>query len=291
MGLFSKFFGKRSEPASNEQLPVVHIPDSDERMNWAIEKARSSMHYFQECLLSPTPAQQYFSVKVLIDDGNNREHIWLTTPSFDDEGNLYGEVGNKPVYVNAVSINQRIGIDPRFITDWMIIENGRLIGGYTIRAIREGLPGHELSEFDRQVGLYIDEGIDYFSHDFSTPEGAILCLEDAYDEQDIEKAVSCKNFYEEARLLLEKMNDRFSSPEIIETTADVLRLSFIKNLEEEGFPVFHNLLRAFPERKKVTGNLYLITEVCIFPDGGKSRQQLYTFRDEDGWKVLNVAEE
>lgn len=291
MGLFSKLFGKRSELASNEQLPVVHIPDTDERMNWAIEKARATMHYFQDCLLSPTPAQQYFSVKVLIDDGSNREHIWLTTPSFDDEGNLYGEVGNKPVYVSAVSINQRIGIDPRFITDWMIIENGRLIGGYTIRAIREGLPDHELADFDRQVGLYIDEGVDYFIHDFSTPEGAILCLEDAYDEQDIGKAVSCKNFYEEARLLLMKMNDRFSSPEIIETTADVLRLSFIKNLEEQGFPIFHHLLRAFPERKKVTENLYIITEVCIFPDGGKSRQQLYTFRDEEGWKVLNVAEE
>jgi uncharacterized protein YegJ (DUF2314 family) len=290
MGLFSKLFGKRSELASNEQLPVVHVPDSDERMNWAIEKARATVHHFQESLSAPTPSQQYFSVKVLIDDGTNREHIWLTTPSFDDEGNLYGEVGNRPVYVNSVNINQRIGIDPQFITDWMIIENGRLIGGYTIRAIREGLPDREVADFDRQVGLFIDEGIDYFAHDFTTPEGAILCLEDAYDEQDIEKALSCKNFNEEARLLLKKMNDRFNSAEIVEATAEILRLSFIKNLEEKGFPVFQNLLRAFPTRTKITENLYLITEYCIFPDGGKSRQQLYTFRDEDGWKVLNVAE-
>jgi len=290
MGLFSRLFGKRSELASSDQLPVVNVPDSDERMNWAIEKARATMHHFQDCLSAPTPEQQYFSVKVLIDDGINREHIWLTTPSFDDEGNLYGEVGNKPVYVSSVNINQRIGIDPQFITDWMIIENGRLIGGYTIRAIREGLPEHEVADFDRQVGLYIDEGIDHFAHDFSTPEGAILCLEDAYDEHDIEKAISCKNFYEEAKLLLKKMNDRFNSPEIVEATAEVLRLSFIKNLEENGFPVFHNLQRAFPERTKVTEDLYIITEYCIFPDGGKSRQQLYTFRDEDGWKVLNVAE-
>lgn len=290
MGLFSRLFGKRTEVASNDQLPVVHVPDSDERMNQAIEKARATINYFQDSLSEPTSLQQYFSVKVLIDDGENKEHLWLTTPSFDDEGNLYGEVGNKPVYVTNVAVNQRIGIDPQFITDWMIIENGRLIGGYTIRAIREGLPAHELPDFDRQVGLYIDEGVDYFDHDLSTPEGAILCLEDAYDEQDIEKAIACKNFHEEARLLLMKMNDRFNSEDIIESTAEVLRLSFIKNLDDNGFPVFRHLLRAFPQRKRITDDLYIITEVCIFPDGGKSMQQLYTFRDEDGWKVLNVAE-
>jgi uncharacterized protein YegJ (DUF2314 family) len=289
MGFLSKFFGKRRKADSDEQLPIAHIPDDDERMNWAIEKANATLHYFRNSLQEPFPQQQYFSVKVLIDDGVNREHLWLTSPSFDDEGNLYGVVGNKPVYVNSVTINQKIGIDPRFISDWMIIEDGRLIGGYTIRAIRDGKPAHEWPEFDRQVGLYIDEGIDYFVHDFSTPEGAILCLEDAYDEQDIEKAIACKNFEEEARMLLLKMNDRFSGNEILQTTADILRVSFIRSLEEDGFPVFKDLRRAYPYRKKITDNLYLITEVCIFPDGGKSQQQIYTFKGEDGWRVLNVV--
>jgi len=290
MGLFSKFFGKRNKVDLEEQLPLVHISDDDERMNWAIEKANATLHYFQNSLLEPYPQQQYFSVKVLIDDGKNQEHLWLTSPSFDDEGNLYGVVGNKPIYVNSVAINQKIGIDPRFISDWMIIEDGRLIGGYTIRAIRDGKQPHEWADFDRQIGLYIDEGIDYFVHDFSTPEGAILCLEDAYDELDIEKALACKNFEEEARLLLMKMNDRFSGNEILQTTADILRASFIKSLEKDGFPVFKDLQRAYPYRKKITDKLYLITEICIFPDGGKTKQQIYTFKGEDGWRVLNIAE-
>jgi uncharacterized protein YegJ (DUF2314 family) len=288
MGFLSKIFGKRSSTDPEEQLPVIHIADDDERMNWAIEKANATLHYFQHSLLTPQSHQEYFSVKVLISDGDNREHLWLTSPSFDEEGNLYGIVGNKPVYVHSVSVNQKIGIDPRFITDWMIIEEGRLMGGYTIRAIREGQSPDEWPAFDRQIGLYIDEGVDYFAHDFSTPEGAILCLEDAYDEQDIEKAMACKNFEEEARLLLLKMNDRWSGNEILQTTADILRMAFEKSLIEDGFPVFKDIRRAFPYRKKITDQLYLITEVCIFPDGGKSTQQLYTFKGEDGWKVLNT---
>lgn len=289
MGLLSRLFGKRKEPvADDETLPVVNVAGDDERMNWAIEKARATLHYFQNSLITPQYYQQYFSVKVLIEDGQYNEHLWLTTPSFDDEGNLYGVVGNKPVSVKSVTINQKIGIEPQFISDWMIIEDGRLIGGYTIRAIRDGLAESERIDFDKKAGLYIDEGIDYFAHDFTTPEGAILCLEDAYDDQDIERAVSCKNFIEEARMLLQKMNDHLRNDDILQATAEVLRLSFVKSLKEDGFPLFTGIERVYPQREKITDNLYLITELCIFPDGGRSTQKIYTFRDEDEWKVLGI---
>jgi uncharacterized protein YegJ (DUF2314 family) len=289
MGLLSRLFGKRKEPVTDDDtLPVVNVAGDDERMNWAIEKARATLHYFQNSLISPQSYQQYFSVKVLIEDGEYNEHLWLTSPSFDDEGNLYGVVGNKPVSVSSVSVNQRIGIESQFISDWMIIEGGCLIGGYTIRAIRDGLPELERLNFDRKAGLYIDEGIDFFVHDFATPEGAILCLEDAYDEQDIERAVSCKNFVEEARMLLRKMNDSLNNEDILHATADVLRLAFIKSLKDEGFPLFTGINRAYPQREKITDDLYLITEVCVFPDGGRSTQKIYTFRDDEGWKVLGT---
>src|SRR3954471_1254520 len=102
MGLLSKFFGKRKEPPADDgELPVVNVAGDDIRMNWAIEKARATLHYFQNSLIAPESNQQYFSVKVLIEDGSNNEHLWLTSPSFDDEGNLFGIVGNKPVYVTS----------------------------------------------------------------------------------------------------------------------------------------------------------------------------------------------
>ena len=40
--------------------------------------------------------------------------------------------------------------------------------------------------------------------DFSSPEGAILCLEDAYRKRDIEAAVAAKDFATEARRMLQK---------------------------------------------------------------------------------------
>lgn len=293
MGLFSRLFGKRhsghAEKAENGGgFPgIVTIADDDERMNNAMEKARLTLEYFRESLLFPRPEQSYFSVKVRIEDHGKQEYIWLTSPNFDEEGNLFGIVGNKPQFVNTVKDGQEIGIEAGRIADWMILEEGRLIGGYTIRAIRDGLPENEVAAFDKSTGLHIDEGVDYFPHDFSTPEGAILCLEDAYDEQNIEKAIVCKDFREEARMLLKRMNELYQDGEIVERTAEILELSFRKSLHDNGFPVFKNLLRAFPVRQKISRNLYLITEVCIFPDGSKSKQQLYTYNGPDGWRVLH----
>src|SRR5262245_20677733 len=40
------------------------------------------------------------------------------------------------------------------------------------------------------------------SLDLSTPEGAILCLEDAYRRRDLEAAVACRDFVTQARQML-----------------------------------------------------------------------------------------
>lgn len=275
---------------NGNNAPVVNVLPDDERMSWAIEKARLTLHHFKYCLAAPHPYQQYFSAKVKIDDGRYAEHLWVSDPSFDEEGNLFGVISNKPVKINRVAENQRIGIDAEHITDWMIIENGRLIGGYTLRAIREGMTDREKDKFDRHIGFYIDEGADHFPHDLSTPEGAILCLEDAYNEHDIEKAVSCKDFYAEAQMLLERMGDRFTDDAVITATAEALQLNFISSLQQEGFPVFRNIARAFPMREKINDELYLITEVCFYPDHTKSIQRLYTSKRADEWRVIHVED-
>jgi len=101
-----------------------------------------------------------------------------------------------PRDVKTISINQKIGIEVSNISDWMIFENGVLIGGYTIRAIRDGLPSNQVADFDRSLGgILIDEGEDHFDLNRSTPEGAILSIENAY---------SMKNFNEVLKYRISK---------------------------------------------------------------------------------------
>ncbi|MET0573099.1 MAG: DUF2314 domain-containing protein [Pedobacter agri] len=289
MGLLSKIFGKKNVEERQGEPDMMYVSNEDERMNWAIEKANLTLWYFEESLENPQSHQVYFSIKVKIIDGDNGEHIWLTDPHFDNEGHLYGTIGNEPVDVKTVKLNQKIGIDRSMISDWMILENGRLIGGYTIRAIRDGIPDRDKSAFDQNIGLYIDEGVDHFKPNFDTPEGAILALEQAYNDKNLDAAIACKDFKEEAKMMLTSTSMP-QDAEIVQQMAEVLELSFVNNLEEHGFPNFTGLQSAFI-RERVDNHHYIITEICWFPDGGKSIQKLNVFKSVSGWKVLGPINE
>ncbi len=295
MGFFSKLFGKKENDKNlqhrSEDANVVNIGNDDERMNWGMKKAKLTLHHFEECLKQTKPSQQYFSIKVKIIDGKKVEHIWLNEPSFDSEGNLFGVVGNEPLDVRSVSFQQKIGIDRSLVSDWMILENGRLIGGYTIRAMRDGLEGNALKQFDLSLGgMHIDEGEDYFLPNFETPEGAIVSLENAYTERNLDKAMACKDFKEEARMMLSKFGKEIQREEIIEKTAEALQLSFMSHMQETGLPSFKGYKRAFIAREKISEKHYIITEVTTSPEGSKGIDKLNTYLTDSGWKVLGVAE-
>ena len=72
------------------------------------------------------------------------------------------------------------------------------------------------------------DGPDVVTHDFSTPEGALLKLEDAYRARDIEGAVACKDFRREADMMLSRMGSPLvKDEEMVSEIAKVLELSLI----------------------------------------------------------------
>ncbi len=90
--------------------------------------------------------------------------------------------------------------------------------------------------------------------------------------------------------MLAKMGKAEFGTDIIDKTAEVLRLSFVKSLQENGMPKFDNIKQAFPKREKISDNHIVVTEVCYYPDGGKSTQKLNTYKTDDGWRVLNPVD-
>ncbi len=291
MGIFKKLFGKKSKKEKlileREDQPDVHyIADENDRMNWAMEKARLTLHYFKSSIATPREDQFYFSVKAKIEENGIIEHIWLGEPSYDNDGNFYGIVGNEPADISNIALGQKIGVTENEVSDWMIIENARLIGGYTIRAIRDGLTEEEIPEFDQSLGMIIDEGEDHFLVDFNTPEGAILSIEEAYNENDLSKAIACKNFRKEAEFMLSDMTSFQMDDEILDKTAEVIELSFVQHMQENGMPDFNNVKRAFRREFKSEDHC-LVTEYCTFSDGRRTLDKVNTYRENGEWKVLN----
>jgi len=127
--------------------------------------------------------------------------------------------------------------------------------------------------------------------DFTTPENAIRALETAYINKDVEAAVAAKDFTEEARLLLQSMDPAFAEdPEMLRKTAELLELSFRRQMKEIGFPDFSDVECSLGKPKTVTPTLVKITERCVFADGGAETEDLHVFNSDKGWRVVVVPE-
>lgn len=115
-------------------------------MEAAIRKAKDTIRQFFEAFFEPNERQKSFLVKVVFDEGDQREHIWLADLDFSGE-KPSGVIANEP-NLPSLKFMQRVEFEPSYISDWMYIEDGYLVGGYTIRVIRERMTPEERREHD-----------------------------------------------------------------------------------------------------------------------------------------------
>ena len=64
-----------------------------------------------------------------------------------------GIIANEPVYTDKVQLGDTIKVNRASISDWMYYDEGKVVGGFTIRAIRDALSPEEQAAFDAENGL------------------------------------------------------------------------------------------------------------------------------------------
>ncbi len=67
-----------AKPSEN----IVSFSPEDVAMETAIRQAKTSFRQFMEAFWQPTERQKSFLVKVVFDEGNKREHMWLADLDF-----------------------------------------------------------------------------------------------------------------------------------------------------------------------------------------------------------------
>jgi uncharacterized protein YegJ (DUF2314 family) len=134
---------------------VISVKDDDAKMNQAIAKARATVQQFVPALQKPKRGQSSFSVKMMFTEGRQHEHMWLDEVTYDGT-QFHGVVANDPNLVKNVKIGQKASVEPAKISDWMYTDKGKLVGGYTVRVLRDGLSPDERAQFDMSVPFKID---------------------------------------------------------------------------------------------------------------------------------------
>jgi len=124
--------------------------------------------------------------------------------------------------------------------------------------------------------------------DFSTPEGAILCFENASLANDIDAAVACRDFATEAKLWLKERGDfdeelqRDALPEMTKTMERTFRESQAKH-PRVGWDSAQSY---FVKREQYGPGLAAIGEITVGPDGSFFRQRILVAETLTGWRVV-----
>lgn len=240
---------------------------------YGLYKAKNSLWYFNESI--SRGFNGYNAVKFKNEQGT---YVWLENVSIVNEfytGNLSENNSSHNVLIKD-------------IIDWMVIDNGRLLGGYTIRHYRNSLDEEARLNFDIDFGVKIDDGDDFFKPDFSTPEGVIILLEKFYTEEDLEGILTCKDFSMEAQNIL-KEKGLAVTIELEKEMSELLKISFVEDLKTNGFPYFTDIERSFSIIEEQV-NQKLIQEKVIYEDGSVTYNTLWVGYSNEEWKVLNLVE-
>ncbi len=131
---------------------MVRVAREDPQMNRAILKSRKTVDVFIAALKSPKLGQENFSVKKPFKEGEITEHMWLSDLSFDGR-KFKGRVANDPIDVKNVKLGDVATVGKTEISDWNFSDNGKLIGGESIRLLYSRLSAPEKKEFLQQTGI------------------------------------------------------------------------------------------------------------------------------------------
>jgi uncharacterized protein YegJ (DUF2314 family) len=82
--------------------------------------------------------------------------MWVSDLSFSSN-QFEGVLGNEPVYVGELHLGDHVTVDPQDISDWLIIDNNELLGGFTYHVLRNKMTENERKQFDEEVGFTIPD--------------------------------------------------------------------------------------------------------------------------------------
>ena len=154
IGLLLSFALLHTSCDSSVPKGMYEVSTDDPEMHIAVKKAHATLPHFLAVVQNHDSTAYNFAVKLPFDVGERKEYIWLGEPTFEND-KWYGTVANTPEYTSIVKIGQKIEWDTSRIADWNYTSNDTLIGGYSIRLLRDRMSKEERVEFDKSTDWII----------------------------------------------------------------------------------------------------------------------------------------
>lgn len=145
-------FGQTDKTQREGEPDIYNLDSDDKQMNEAITESRLTFDDFLTAFKNKKANQSDFSIKMPFPTSYGTEHIWLVNIELKD-GKVFGQVGNVPENITSIKLGDMVQIENDKISDWFYIEDNKLIGGLTIRVLRDRMTPTERRQFDRDFGV------------------------------------------------------------------------------------------------------------------------------------------
>ena len=148
---------REAEPQIERQgePPVTGFKAEDPEMNAAMQKARDTLPQFEKRLTQPPAAQQHIGLKARFEEDGEVEHMWVNDVVITPEG-YRGTLGNEPVHIKSIGVGSPVTITRQQVSDWMAIDDGKLVGAFTLRVQRDRMTPEQRAQFDSQASFTIE---------------------------------------------------------------------------------------------------------------------------------------
>jgi len=140
------------KPDLDPGLRFDQVQTSDPAYQQTIQDAHDSIERFRAMLPVDGSSRSDALIKTRLVDGDNSAFMWLNNTAIDDD-NFIAELFEVPDMLPSYSVGDRQTVALADLMDWMVNDNGRLTGGFSLRYHRAGLSEAEKADFDRHIGV------------------------------------------------------------------------------------------------------------------------------------------
>jgi uncharacterized protein YegJ (DUF2314 family) len=129
-----------------------HVRSSDPAYQQTLLDAQESIEQFRAMLPSDGTPRPDALIKTKLVDGDNSAFMWLNNTANEGD-NFTAELFEVPDTLPNFTIGVRHVVTLEELMDWMVNENGRLTGGFSLRYNRARMSDADKLDFDQHIGV------------------------------------------------------------------------------------------------------------------------------------------
>ena len=151
--VFSGCKDAAKERRRDELRALMHGNTDDPEIKAAMEKARATVGDFLAVLRKPAANQTQFMVRKAYPtrEAGRRQILWINQITFDGTL-LHGVADDKTAAVGAgIPLDGRVAFPPSEIADWMFNEDGKAVGGFMLRALKNKMSAEEWAKIAERI--------------------------------------------------------------------------------------------------------------------------------------------